>query len=919
MIILSDNFKQRIADKDTRKIILAHLYYNDTEYFAVATTQTVVDGVQYLGIINKFSDITQQWNILSQKNNITVTSPRLVLSDYQTPDGYSIFDDFVYKHIFGRRLVIFMTYEGLSLQDSLRAFDGWVDDVNFGNSSIIITGKTSIIPERQIAGRKINYDTQTIGDDPVPAGFKILKEFDKKVLPVVFGKHWCSPIVPYLQNNSIDWKRYYSSIDNKYSTSVVNQSNIRTNIKHFNINKTASSILIENDDYYTPLYETDFTSDILKVYTIVTPDENFSPGILLPFQGGHTKRDGNIFVTVPLRYEARKDLPSWFTIEGASSYDNKDNFPDVFNNLNTAPFVFTNNRSNFLRLWVKAKLDLNKNLRVDEQGHIRKLRRIHIPSTDSNNGGQGFLLGRWEINIGAMGYFHDNIWTAVDIYPFVIHHWKDGFCGEPFDLQARNLPQYLGAGTLGLLTPDDCKTEPYNYWYNAQARIFTNQTGSLFYDFAEADNNRHIGLQGNEYITPDMGKAPFINRESFTGENLGAAIEFTAPTITLFSASTDDKVKLYKAYHLTAGAIDLSFGDNLYGATEGYTLTISDELISAPAGINNYLMKRPYEFIEFLLRRSGETKLASTFNYQKINSAWESVFSNKRDFSGFVIDKEITLDKFIDEYQQAEPFSVYVSEDDSFNIAILKATYTEQDIVDFLDYADATVFDMSLTDAKEVAAEINHIKTDYMHGLDDFVIDEHFRLDETQYDYSFWKANNTVENNTFVIENIEKKYSSYVTVDVVSYSGKYYGCAKTCKNIPPTNSEYWTELIEPQIGAPVWNNSTLYAGEDAEAYMIAKFLLNQRANRHRVIQFETDNLSYLRFNVGDVVGVANVPKTLLGLHIKGFAGAENFTATVNNQTVYSAFVITSIRKSINRVEITAVQLHDLSAYNIIRV
>lgn len=919
MITLSENFRQRVENNDTRKIVFVHIYYNDSDYFALSTTQTIIDGKQYLGIINNVSDITQRWNLGTEKNNVTVSTPRLTLSNYQTPDGFEIINEFIDKHIYGRKLVIYLTFEGLNLQDSLKVFEGLVDDVNFDKNSIIITGKTNQLPEKEISGAKIDYDNQTIGDEPVPTGFKILKEFDKKHIPIVFGKHWCSPIIPYMQNNSSDWQRYFASIDHKYSDNIVVQSNIRLDNIHYNLDKTGSSILIFNDDYFTPLYDTDYTSSILKVYNLTSPGPDYYPGITLKYQGGHTKQSEDIFLTVPLKYEVRSDLPNWFQIDGAQYYDTPTTVSNVFNNDDTAPYLFKNARSSWLRLWVKTKLDLNKNLRVDESGHIRKNRRIHIPSTESNNGGQGYLLGRWEINIGALGYFHDNIWVTVDLYPFVMHHWKDGYSGEPFDFAARSLPIYIGAGTVGLLTPDDCKIEPYNYMYNQQARIFTNQQGANFFDFGEVDSNRRIGLQGNEYITPEMGNSPFLNREAFTGDFIGAALEFYAAKINLFSPQTTDEVKLYKIYHVTAGSVDFKLQDSLYGATDGYTLTDSNSLVSTARDISNYMLKRPYEYIEFLLRKLGQSNFAANFNYSNINSAWESVFSTSRDYSGFFINKETTFNKFLEEYQRYEPFTVYVSEDDKFNIAVLKSRYTEDDIVDYLDYKDATDFNMSLTDTKDIVTEIKHLKTDYMPEIDDYVIDAHFRIDESQYDYAYWKANNTVSNNEFFLESVEKKYTSSTPVDIVSFNGKYYGCVRSCKQIPPSNRVYWTELAEPKPGSPLWDSEAFYKGEDAEAYMLAKFILNYKANRHRVVTFETDNLDYLRFSVGDVVGFKDVPNTLVGLRIKGFAGAQNFTVTLNNQTIYSAFLITSIRKSIKKIEIEAIQLHDLLAYSITRV
>jgi hypothetical protein len=918
MITLPANFQTRANNNDTQRIVLVHLYYSDTNYIPVATTQTVIGGVQYLGILQSISDITQQWNI-EDKNNVTISSPKIVLADYQTPDGYSILDDFLSHNIYGRRLVLYLTYEGLTLDDSIKVFDGWTDDMNYSDNSITVTGKTSVIPVKDISGRTINYDTQKIGDIGCPTGYKILKDFDKKNLPVVLGNHWCSPIVPYMQDNSIDWTKYYSSIDTQYSPLIKVESNIKTDIKQYNISKTTSSILIFNNDYYTPLHETDYTSDITKVYNIAAPDAEIMPGIILPYQGGHTKKDGNLFLTVPLRYYAKTELADWITFQGTSSYDAVNTFSKVFDGTDSTPYVFANDRSSWLRLWVKAILSVNKNLKGDEKGFVREGRKIHIPETESHDGGQGFLFGRWDINIGAMGWFHDDIWADVDTYPFKINHWKGGYLASAFDGTAKNLPNYIGAGTHGNLTPEDIRVVPYRYQYNLQARVVTNQAGAIYYDYANDDTVRRAGLQGNDGLTTNMGKAPFVNRDAFSDGDLGAALEFYSAFIQKFDVANDNKVSLYKVYHMTAGSIDFSAKDNFYGSVKGYKLLHSNSLVSVPQNTSEYQLRRPYEYIEFLIRKAGESSLGSSFNYANISSAWESFYSTKRDYSGFTIIKELTLDKFISEYQEYEPYSVFVSEDGKFNFAMLKKSYTESDVVDTLNYADATGFNMSLTDSNKIVAEIAHVKTDYMPEADDYVIDAHYKLDGAEYDFAHWKYGNTADNNSFILDTIEKKYTSYTPVDIVIYGGKHWGCVWTNTNqAPASDSLYWAELNEPTATVS-WNPSTLYNGSDVEAYMVASYNLNQWANRHRVVTFETDNLSYLRFNIGDVVSFSNVPKSLLGVHIKGFGGATNFSSSINNQEIYAAFVITSVRKSLKKVTIETVQLHNLSAYTPVRV
>jgi hypothetical protein len=68
--------------------------------------------------------------------------------------------------------------------------------------------------------------------------------------------------------------------------------------------------------------------------------------------------------------------------------------------------------------------------------------------------------------------------------------------------------------------------------------------------------------------------------------------------------------------------------------------------------------------------------------------------------------------------------------------------------------------------------------------------------------------------------------------------------------------------------------------------------------------------------LGDIIEFENVPYTCLGLPIKGFADNTNFTSTINGQTIYASFIITSITKQFDKIRIEAVQTHDLNGLSI---
>jgi len=423
-------------------------------------------------------------------------------------------------------------------------------------------------------------------------------------------------------------------------------------------------------------------------------------------------------------------------------------------------------------------------------------------------------------------------------------------------------------------------------------------------------------------VTPEMGGDPFILRETLE-QPIGAALYIYVPSPDSYPGNPgfgDSTIKLYKSFHMTAGEVDLNQSDNIYGATTGAVLTASNSLNSTPQVGTEYALNRPYEYIEFLVEdRIDSPSFSSDFVYSGISAKWEDFFGTSRDDSGFVVHEELTLDKFMDDYLQKEPFTVYIAEDGTYQFKMFKKTYSDGDEDGTLDYEDAIDFNISLTSSKNLHAEIKNFKTDYVYAAEEYSQDINWKLTSGTYDYTFWKFDNSFEKNSFQVSNIEKKYTSYTPVDTVTYGGVHWGCARTNINqTPAVDSLYWKELNE-EVAGGAWSDSTDYLGEDAEQYHIASWLLNQWGNRHRMVEFKTDNLEYLKYSVGDIVQYTNVPFSLVGMDIKGFNDASNFESSINGQTVYAAFIITNIQKSLKSVTINAMQLHKLDDYEIERI
>lgn len=909
MITLSADFINHVNAKDTRKLIVAHLYYNESNYLPIATVATVIDSVQYYGVLKDMSGASQKWNI-EDKNNVTINTPKLTLIDYNTPNSFSLTTEFASHSYYGRKLKVYYGYEGQTLSNMLLTFDGFIDDINYNNSNIVITGKNFAFPNVNLNGRRIDYDNQKIGTTSVPAGYVIHKENHNKYLPIPFGKHWCAPLQPGYYSETTK-ETSYCIYDEDYSSLLTSDIRVTSDIRQFNIGEQTSCVFLMNEDAYIPLHQQDWYGQNDDVYTIRYNSNTFLNGISIGGLGTnqHRRNDEKIFVTVPLRYYPRTDLSNWFWTQNCTP-DSEALISGIFNNVDGTVFNLTFDDEVVVKMLVKVTLDQEKNLRADENSYVRSGRNICIPSTSSNNGGQGYLLGKWYIDGGNPNY----------TYPFRMYHWKNNYIPNSFDTGTTDT-RFIGGGNLSISDEGGYEGTAYG------ARVFNDDISMGWnYDIYDEDL-ADLGLQGTQLLKDDgsQGLDPFILRTTLV-EPVGGHFRILKNSNSGYPASGE--INIYKCFHMTAGEVDLAQADRIFATCSGIELAASNSLMSTPQNANSYVLKRPYEYIEFLLaEKTSGINFSSDFTYSGISAKWEDFFSSNRDGSGFVIDEEMSLDKFIADYVSNEPFTVFTTEDGTYHFKILKKTYTTDDKDGTVDYNDATEFNISLTDSKNIYAEIKSLKTDYMYDLDSYVLDVNWRIVSGIYDYSFWNYSNTITNNQFKIDSIEKKYTSYTPVDTVvyTYNGKHYGCVKThyydgsdMGNAPGGNNNAWKELNEPIATSP-WTNPGMYYGEDAEQYEIASWFLNMWANRHRVVEFSTNNLEYLKYTVGDLVEFSNVPFTLVGMNIKGFNGATNFTSTINGQTVYGLFIITQIQKSLKEVSLTAMQLHNLTSYEVERV
>lgn len=927
MLTLSSAFSARATLNDTRKIILLHLYSDDESTFLkLASTSSVFDNEQYIGSIKSVSGATQKWNILD-KNNVTISTPKITLIGYQTPNGYNLSSEFASASYYGRKFEIYFTYEGLSLADSLKIFSGITDDINFQNSDIIITGKTPEFPDVYISGRKLDSETQTIGSTSYSGTvYKIEKENNGETLNVIFGQHWCAPLQPYiLQDTQLP---LYALGDSEYSNLFTTNNGLTTQYQH-NIGRTEERVMLLNEDFYVPIHKQGWTSDSELVFQTQAQSGILEAGVNLAERGksgGHTSSQESIFLTVPTRYElVDGESMSTENIAGTSG-----DFEDCINQSdNSTGFVLTVDEVVDIGVtpviptyaWMPLNLSLRRNLKTE--GYIViEGRRISVPLTDSNDG-QAYALGKYQVFVGSCYQTTGFAWPADGPpSPFIrIMHWKESYFGVDWNTPDFDDIRALGGSDVGTFTVTFLNASSTNN-YNYMARVFDKVTTSASYTNIYESNNPRVGLTGTQEIwsSGEQGTEPFLDRDTVEAGDIGAAFYFYIWNCNGFGGQKDTTI--HKFFCMHAGKVELKKKDKLYTSCTGVELDSSDSLLSTPQNVNDYILRRPYEYLEAILNiKVEDASFSSDWNYANINTAWESFYSgNERDYSGFVIDNPTLLPKFMKEIVTDEHFTCYRDENNDFNFKALQKTYVTGDKVGTLDYNFATSFSMSLTPTKNVIHEITELKTDFMYDIDDnnYVMNAGWRLPNT-FDYEYYKFGNTYADNIFIKELIEKKHTSFTSGnDTVSYGGKIWSCNRSNTNNTPTVSGiYWTETTGGSGNA--WSNSTDYVGLDEENKSLAEWYINMWANRHSICKFITDDLSYLRFQVGDVIEFSNVPNSLLGLDIKGFNGSSTYSVSVNSQTVYASFIVTEVTKSNKQVSITAMQLHDLTAYEVERI
>lgn len=961
MITLSNDFNRRAALGDSNRILVAKLYYSDTDYLLVATHSCLIGSRQAYGVLTSVEGSSSKWNLFGENNNVSVSSPSLVLAKYTAPDGYNLLEEFAQNSFIGRKVEIFAGFEDQEIEDMVPFVNGIVDEVNQKLSEIELVLENADFVETDISGRKIDYYANSIGTESNYNYHELFEKANDRRLPVVFGKQWCSPIIP-IGRESTSSGIVYAVHDNKwlnlalYPSGYADLFTINDYVsKQYQFNRNISGYMLYGiqKEMFVPYYETNYSG---QTTWIVEKNSAFDfPSFKITRDGlsasqSVTTLEEAVFCEVPLRYTTISGASYSHYVSNGTIYGSDGN---LFSYATTPQIVISGNSyttsntpSQALIYRWNGQLDLNKNIRTDLKGRIRKTRRISIPEVDEDNieALETVLYGKIKVVIES-GYAGHST-NPVIINNTIVHINNNfGF----FTLRGHNF-NGTAPTTSGTFNEDT-----YLYYIGAYATANgTDLSGdNLLYvnsNTVTSGNYQYITRTGNANITPisipNYGGVGGGNRDVYRiyeagqygsderTKNLGRLRRnaLVWPINTRFEISGlylgRPRIDLYNLYAGYSYKVDTPYDKFLYTDVKAGAYAYYTNHMASLSGLNSnyYILRRPVEYIDAMIRQaSGQiNQYDASWRYSSVYPKWSGLYSNWRDYSGGVLTEETTLNSFIKDYIKNELFTTYIDENGKYRFLIIASGYSVSDLDGDLDYEDATNFEISLTPTENIKCAIKSLQTDRMIGMEDneYLRKIGWRLDDTQYNYQTYDIRNSVSNNKFFYDEIKKPFTSSIEPDIVLYSGVLYSANITNSNVAPSNTVYWTPIISSGLVVSTdyttWNSSTKYKGEDGENYIIAKRLLNWYANRHREITFETEKLEYTKYQIGDIIGVQNMPESCLGYDIRGFgSNSHSFSMTVNNQTFYSAFIINSVKKGLNKIILTATQLCDLNAYNIV--
>ena len=274
----------------------------------------------------------------------------------------------------------------------------------------------------------------------------------------------------------------------------------------------------------------------------------------------------------------------------------------------------------------------------------------------------------------------------------------------------------------------------------------------------------------------------------------------------------------------------------------------SSDNIELPNGEVMSLIVKPSDIIHHITKE--ELNYNATIDQDIIDIARDEHADWRMDFS---VNKKINSKKLFEEISSSSKLMPRFAVGGKLDFATVKDSYTYEEAIE-VKSSDIIKYSFSRTKIEDVKTKVK-VLYGYDYGLDNYLKSIEERIDEWKfpnYDFSFLGEINEVNEEDTILE-FESKYIQ----------------------------------------------------DDVTAEKLRDFLLYWHCNQHTKFKL-TLPLSYLYLEVGDVVRFDSLLDDLK-------AYGEDYTQVVprNGQHIYPAFMVTSLNKNPDKIDVEAIQLHYL--------
>ncbi len=383
------------------------------------------------------------------------------------------------------------------------------------------------------------------------------------------------------------------------------------------------------------------------------------------------------------------------------------------------------------------------------------------------------------------------------------------------------------------------------------SNVFENFDSPFSAYFVWANDDHYYFKDNTSSVTITLGgKLNYVNTgfSAFSGPAVPYGIEVNGLTEVDIFRRTAIKKPLGKDFYVNVKGRINTYDDHPSGFEGSNT----------PILYNENLIENPIDIIYDILR--NELKLT---NEQIDTQDFIDARNQHLDWKfGFTINKKINSKKLIEEIAKFTKCFPHFKNDGTFSFNSIKDAYDEDDYANAIIIKEEEIINYSFKKSKpeEIVTEVGvKYKKDY---AEDSYLKDIF----SYYTEQGWYTKYEEFNN-----NIDK--------------WEYYGIEDPDESFLEVESDY--------------------IRDDFTAHKLREFLFNHHKNNHLIFNIKLP-MSYNHLNIGNLV---KFDKLFNGLAAYGIDYIH--TTIPNGQTYYPLFMITSIKKDLNSVEIECMQLHKL--------